>query len=216
MPHSYIFFDAEPTISAIPKKDLEMYKAAFADVIAKNPQVRTRAYATLAFKAGTRFMLHLHAEEAAIMQEFVRDLLHTDFGAHLKITYSLLGLTRPSPYNPRGTLREEEDPQRKYLIVYPFTKTIEWHQKPHEERGRIMRDHVAVGRKFNDSISQLLLYSYGVDDHEFIVSYQTDSLLNFQTLVMELRNTEGRGYTLRDTPIFTCTRKTIDEALEMI
>jgi chlorite dismutase len=79
-----------------------------------------------------------------------------------------------------------------------------------------MKDHVAVGRKFNESISQLLLYSYGIDDHEFIVSYQTDSLADFQTLVMELRATEGRGHTLRDTPIFTCTRQTIESALTMI
>jgi chlorite dismutase len=216
MPHSYIFFDSEPSIASLSKDDLRAYKDAFAALIANRPEVRTRAYATLAFKAGMRFMLHLHADEASTIQDFVRDLLHTDLGQHLKITYTLLGLRRPSPYNPKGTLSEEENPERKYLIVYPFTKTIGWHLLPKEERGRIMKDHVAVGRTFNESISQLLLYSYGIDDHEFIVSYQTDSLLDFQTLVMELRGTEGRGHTLRDTPIFTCTRQTIQKALEMI
>ena len=216
MTHSYIYFDIEPALRNISKDDLSAYKAAFADAVEKNAAVYARAYATLALKAGSRFMLHLRAEEASTIQNFVRDLLHTDLGRHLKITYTLLGLTRPSPYNPKNTEREEEDPARRYLIVYPFTKTISWHLLPKEERGRIMKDHVAVGRKFNESISQLLLYSYGIDDHEFIVSYQTDSLPDFQTLVMELRGTEGRGHTLRDTPIFTCTRQTIKDVLEMI
>ncbi len=216
MTHSYIFFDTEASIAGLSKSDFTAYKSAFADVISKNSDVYTRCYATLGLKAGSRFMLHLRAEEAATIQELVRDLMHTELGRHLKISYTLLGITRPSPYNPKNTMREEEDPGRKYLTLYPFTKTIGWHLLPKEERGRIMKDHVAVGRKFSESISQLLLYSYGIDDQEFIVSYQTDSLLGFQTLVMELRGTEGRGHTLSDTPIFTCTRQSISDALEMI
>ena len=216
MTHSYIFFDIDSALARVSGNDLEKYRAAFAALVGKRPEVYTRAYATLGFKAGARFMLHLRAQEASAIQDLVRDLLHTELGKYLKITYTLLGLTRASPYNPKGTVPEEEDPERTYLVVYPFTKTVSWHLLPKEERGRIMKDHVAVGRKFNESISQLLLYSYGVDDHEFIVSYQTDSLENFQTLVMELRNTEGRGYTLRDTPIFTCVRKSLPDALEMI
>lgn len=216
MTHSYIFFDSQPTIAGLSKSDFSAYKVAFADVAAKDTDVYVRSYATLGLKAGSRFMLHLRAKEASTIQMLVRDLMHADLGRHLKITYTLLGITRPSPYNPKNTMHEEEDPGRKYLTLYPFTKTIGWHLLPKEERGRIMKDHVAVGRKFNESISQLLLYSYGIDDHEFIVSYQSDSLLDFQTLVMELRGTEGRGHTLSDTPIFTCTRQSIQDALGMI
>src|ERR1700677_1349930 len=104
MPHSYIFFDTEPAIAGLSKTELESCKKDFVTMIESNAQVRTRAYSTLAFKAGMRFMLHLHADEASIIQDFVRDLLHTELGRHLKITYTLLGLRRPSPYNPKGTL----------------------------------------------------------------------------------------------------------------
>ncbi|HUO56420.1 MAG TPA: chlorite dismutase family protein [Candidatus Paceibacterota bacterium] len=216
MTHGYIFFDIEPSLKTLDLRDLEAIKSEFVALVEARADVYTRAYATLALKARTRFMLHLRADEAKTIQDFVNALMHTALGKHLSITYTLLGITRPSPYNPKGTERPEEDPARTYLIVYPFTKTIEWHLKPKEERSRIMKDHVGVGKKFNDNISQLLLYSYGVDDHEFIVSYQTESLIDFQTLVMELRNTEGRGYTLRDTPIFTCIRKSVAEALDFV
>ena len=73
-----------------------------------------------------------------------------------------------------------------------------------------------LAEKYSASIDQLLLYSYGVDDHEFVVSYETDSLQEFQTLVMELRGTEGRRYTLSDTPMFTCVRMTPKQALDML
>ncbi len=216
MTHSYLFLDTMPSIRELSPSDLDSYKREFEEVITNRPEIYVRSYATLALKVGSRFMLHLRAEDATTIQDLARELLHTRLGKHLVITYTLLGITRPSPYNPKGTESEEEDPGRTYLIVYPFTKTIEWHLLPKEERGRIMKDHVSVGKKFNDDISQLLLYSYGIDDHEFIVSYQTESLLHFQTLVMELRGTEGRGHTERDTPIFTCVRKTITEVLDFI
>ena len=143
-------------------------------------------------------------------------MLHTPLGKHLRVAHTLLGMTRSSQY--RSGPQKEADPEapHQYLVVYPFTKTIEWHLLPKEERQKMMTDHIAVGRKYSQRISQLLLYSYGIDDQEFIVSYQTDSLEEFQALVMELRATEGRRYTLSDTPIFTCIHMPLQEALEML
>jgi chlorite dismutase len=80
----------------------------------------------------------------------------------------------------------------------------------------MMKAHIDVGLKFSANISQLLLYSFGIDDHEFIVSYQMDTLEEFQTLVMELRGTEGRRYTKNDTPIFTCISMSLLDALSMV
>lgn len=61
------------------------------------------------------------------------------------------------------------------------------------------------------SIRQCLLYAYGVDNHEFIVSYETPTLPEFQDLVMELRGTEGRKYTANDLPIYTCIYKSPED-----
>ena len=76
----------------------------------------------------------------------------------------------------------------------------------------MMMEHVKVGRKYGN-IKQLLAYSFGIDDQEFIVAYETDDLIEFQDLVMELRETEARRYTLRDTPIITAIRGKPEEII---
>jgi chlorite dismutase len=212
--HSYLFFDIDPELSP---SLLAKGKKAFIACVKRTKNVRVEAYATLAFKSGTRFMLHVHGETPEVIQLLARDLLHTSLGSHLHITYTLFGMTRPSPYHPKGAPKASvaETPHR-YLVVYPFTKTIEWHLMPYEERRIIMKAHVDVGRRYSRTISQLLLYSYGVDDHEFIVSYQMDSLEEFQSLVMDMRATESRRHTKSDTPIFMGIHMPLTQALNML
>ena len=79
-----------------------------------------------------------------------------------------------------------------------------------------MKAHVEVGRKHSKKVSPRLLYSYGIDDHEFIVSYQMDDLGDFVQLVMDMRGTESRRHTKNDLPIFTCIHMPLTEALEML
>jgi chlorite dismutase len=216
--HSYIFFDIAPSVHALDAKTLQAHKSDFIKAIGSRPDVAVESFATVGFNPGNRFLLHLSSDEASDIQDLIVELLHTQLGRHLAIVYTLFGLKRPSQYAPPHAQEKEEKkaPERKYLIVYPFTKTKEWHAMPFDERRAMMKEHVGIGHTFNDSIEQLLLYGYGVDDHEFILSYETDDLLKFQTLVMELRATKGRVYTESDTPLFLATRATLSEALDTI
>ncbi len=215
--HSYIFFDIEASIELLQRTELINAKKAFVAHLAVAAHVRTHTYSTLGFKAGTRFALHINADTPEAIHIFLRDVLYTDLGKHLKITYTLFGMTRPSQYNPAHAPKEVAwDLSHKYLVVYPFTKTTEWHLMPYDERRTIMKAHVDVGRKFSDTIAQRLLYSYGVDDHEFIVSYLMDSLEEFQSLVMAMRETESRRYTKNDLPIYTCIHMPLAEVLDFL
>ena len=63
---------------------------------------------------------------------------------------------------------------------------------------------------------QVLLYSTGLDDQEFVVAYETDQLERHHQLVVALRSTEARRYTLRDTPIFTAIHRPLDDALALV
>jgi chlorite dismutase len=65
-------------------------------------------------------------------------------------------------------------------------------------------------------VQQLLAYSFGLDDQEFIVAYETDDLQAFHDLVYALRMTEGRKYTLRDTPILTGIHRPMREILSLL
>jgi chlorite dismutase len=215
--HSYLFFDIEQGLPKVSDARSKKIKKEFIMCASDARGIRTQAYATLAFKAGTRFMLHVNAETPEEIQRFVRDLLHTELGKRSKLSYSLFGLTRSSQYNPAHAPKEADwDLAHKYLVVYPFTKTIEWHLMPYDERRTIMKAHVEVGRKHSDKISQQLLYAYGIDDHEFIVSYYMDDLEAFQTLVMDMRGTESRRHTKNDLPIFMCVHMPLKDALDML
>ena len=71
-------------------------------------------------------------------------------------------------------------------------------------------DHAA--RVYED-ITQLLLYSTGLQDQEFVVVYETDDLVRFSSLVTELRSTAARPFTERDTPLHTAVHQSGLEAL---
>ena len=59
-------------------------------------------------------------------------------------------------------------------------------------------------------------YSFGLDDQEFVVAFETDEPRDFVDLVQELRETEASMYTLRDTPIFSCVAMSLPEVLNSL
>ena len=78
-----------------------------------------------------------------------------------------------------------------------------------------MADHIAVGRRY-PQITINTAYSFGLDDQEFVVSFEADEPGEFLDLVQELRGTESSAYTLRDTPIFTCVAMSVARALDAL
>jgi chlorite dismutase len=56
-------------------------------------------------------------------------------------------------------------------------------------------------------------YSFGLDDQEFVVAFETDNPADFLDLVQRLRTSESSSYTLRDTPTFTCISCSVERAL---
>jgi|SRR5579872_3328517 len=209
--HDYIFFSVDSSFYRLLEKKQKDLKKAFFNELKKEKRVIIYTYSTLGLKNNTFFLLWLQADTFEEIQNSINSLLHTQLGSYLTITYTFFGMTRPTQYS--SALSKHLDTGRKggaYLIIYPFTKTTAWHMLSFEERKALMEGHIAIGRKY-PQITQLVLYSYGVDDNEFIVSYETDDLLDFQSLVMELRSDPVRSFTQRDTPIFTCIYKSPEE-----
>ena len=132
-------------------------------------------------------------------------VLTNQYRVYLQTKESWWGMTRPSDY-ARGKSAQEIDPfedQRStYLIVYPFSKTVAWYKMGRDARQGMMNEHIRIGHQYPE-IKQLLLYSTGLQDQEFIVTYETEDLAQFSQLVTDLRSSEARLFTERDTPIFT-------------
>lgn len=170
------------------------------------------AYSLVGLRADAELGFWIAAGGVEPFQAAARCFLRTN----LELRASLWGTVRPSPYTGRsGTSVRVPGPRMRYLVVYPFTKTHEWYQLPAEQRRSLMLDHARVGHGF-EGIEQLLLYCTGIADWEFVVGYEQDDLERFSDLVMALRSTPARPYTLRDTPAFTGRHGSVEEILDEV
>ncbi|MCL0102023.1 chlorite dismutase family protein [Dehalococcoidia bacterium] len=199
------------------------HRQEFATVLAEfSDQMVIRSYSTVGTRADTDLALWTVAHELDQFRSLTAQLFSTGLGPFLDTTYSYLALTRKSVYiEKHAHLRQEAnrltiEPQgSKYLFVYPFVKTREWYLLPQEDRQSMMNTHIAVGHKY-PSIKINTSYSFGLDDQDFVLSFEGDEPADFLDLVMELRETQASKYTVRDTPIFTCTLMDIEDALKDI
>ncbi len=145
------------------------------------------------------------AEQPAVPAQFLEAFARatSPHRSWIRVNDTRWGFTKPSQYTKvRST--QEMDPfateRATYLTIYPFTKTSEWYQLSRDVRRDMMGEHIKVGKQYGE-IRQLLLYSTGLQDQEFVVVYEMDELLRFSDLVTELRSTAARPYTLSDAPL---------------
>lgn len=215
----YLFLRVDPLWRRRDEEERHRGREEFARVIhGAAPSLTTFAYSTLGLKVGAEVMLWWRTDAPECMQATLSALLRTGLGRYCDVAYSLWGLTRPSIYTKRRTTQEQalgEEQRMRYLIVYPFVKPIEWYLMSRDARQGMMNEHMRIGHEFED-VRQVLLYTTGLDDQEFIVAYETDTLERHQDLVIALRSTEARRYTLRDTPIFTAVHRSLDDALSLV
>ena len=192
---------------------------AFSAAMSRTEQRLTQhVYSTIGLRAEGDVLLWRMATRLEDVEQTAADLLSAGVGRWLTPSISMVGLTRPSQYVKRPTTQEQslfEGERSRYLVVYPFVKSTEWYLAPADERQEVMRGHMRVGHRY-PQVRQLLAYSFGLDDQEFIVAYETDDLVAFQDLVRELRETESRRSTVRDTPIITGIHRPVAEVLAML
>jgi chlorite dismutase len=181
-----------------------------------------RAFSTLGTRADADFMLWLVSERLEDFQELQAAVLQSTMGAHLDTAYSYLAMTRRSQYIDRHVHAEQEGRRtrvkptgRKYLFVYPMVKKRPWYRLSHEERQRAMDEHIRVGHEF-PRVKINTSYSFGLDDQEFVVAFETDYPADFLDLVERLRGGEASAYTERETPIFTCVAGSVDDVLGLL
>lgn len=216
--HHYLFFHLDRTLYGLPQKTVLRLKKEFVSIIKREKTCKITPYMLLGLKHEIAFMLLIQSPAPDAMQELVSILLKTRFGRFLSLVTTLFGIVGQSTYVKKHTRQEQAldlSVRLPYLIIYPFTKTKEWYMLPFEERKTMMMEHIRVGHG-HAHIRQLLLYAYGIDDHEFIVSYETPSLEDFQRLILDLRASKARLYTANDLPIYTCIHQPVDRMIEIL
>ena len=219
----YNFYRVDPLWRRLSQDERSEGKAEFAAVVEESADhLFTRSYSLVGLRGDADILLWQATDTLESLQEVATRLWSTGLGRYLSQPYSYLAMTHRSQYvgqhrhaGQEGTKARLQPGNARYLVVYPFVKTQEWYVLPQQERQRMMDDHIRIGHDY-PSVKINTTYSFGLDDQEFVVAFETDSPSDFLDLVMELRGSEGRLYTLRDTPIFTCIHRSIDETLESL
>lgn len=180
--------------------------------------VLTETYSLVGLRSDADLVLMRMAPSLERLEETAALLLRSGVGRWMSVARSFVGLVRPSRYVRKPGAQEQaitSGERAKYLVVYPFTKTHDWYRLSKDARQGMMNEHIRIGHEF-PQVRQLLTSSTGLDDQEFIVAYETDDLATFQDLVIALRETEARRFTLSDQPILTAIHRPLEDALRLL
>lgn len=220
---NFMFFRVDRAFRALPEDVKADAKRELAEIIARysGPMI-VLPYSTLGLKAGVDFMLWRIGFDIEPFQRMAADINKSMFGRYLEVPQSFLAMTKHSQYVDEHVHEAQEGrrlrivPGKKpFLFVYPFVKTRDWYLLPMSERQRIMNEHIAIGHKY-PRVKINTTYSFGLDDQDFVVAFEADAADEFLDLVQELRETESSKFTVRDTPMFTCRRSTMEEILDSL
>ena len=217
------FYKVEPSWRRLPEKERRQGKEEFITVVEEfTSQMFTRSFSMVGLRGDTDFLLWQACDTLETLQEMATRLWATGLGHYLHQPYSYLAMTRKSQYvgkhqhaGQEGIRLRLRPGNARYFVVYPFVKTRDWYLLPAEERQQMMNEHFGIGHKY-PSVKINTTYSFGLDDQEFVVAFETDIPSDFLDLVMELRGIEGSRYTLRDTPIFTGIHRSLQETLDSL
>lgn len=215
--HRLSVYKLDRTWRRLPAREKRDSKAEFAAVVNELSQgCPITAYSLVGTRADADLLLAQAAADIVTFHEVASRLNSTHLAGYLDQTYSYLAVRRRTQYrHGGGGPGDVKEDGHRYLIVYPMVKKREWYRLPQEERQEMMNDHFRVGHKY-PSVKINTTYSFGLDDQEFVVSFELDEPRDFVSLVMELREVPAGFYTETETPIFTALRMPVEEALESL
>ena len=206
----FAFYKVDPAWRGLPDEERAAARKELAELLVewreRIPMLRT--YSTVGMRGDADLMFWSAATTLEEIRDLETQIRATMLGRWLQTPHSFLAMTKRSQYedrlDPATRERLQVKPGRaKYLFVYPFVKTRAWYALPFEERQQMMDTHIEIGHRY-PRVKLNTTYSFGLDDQEFVVAFETDHPEDFLDLVMELRGTRASEFTLRDTPILSC------------
>ena len=221
---SFTFYKLDPAFRRLPQEERDNGMQEFIDVLEEydnSSDMILLCYSMVGLRGDVDIMTWRICYSLEEFQKMSTRLLQTGLGRYLHIPFTYLSMTKRSMYMYFINPEHEEDRthiipgKAKYLFIYPFVKTREWYLLTQFTRQGIMDEHIFIGNKF-PSVKLNTTYSFGIDDYEFVVAFESDSPDDFLDLVQELRETEGSRYVKEDTPIFTCVAMSIEDAVKSL
>jgi chlorite dismutase len=219
---NFTFYRARPEWRLLSDSDKDRCKEGFIHAVDEfRSRLLIHTYSTVGLRTNVDFMIWRIGYEIEPLQEMTSQLNGVEMSKYIEPAQSFLSMTKRSMYMDKDNPEHVEDRlhivpgKADYLFVYPFVKTREWYARSPDQRQEMMDEHIRIGMKYR-SVKLHTTYSFGLDDQEFVVAFETDHPADFLDLVQELRETKASSYTLRDTPMFTCRQRTLSECLDAL
>lgn len=220
---NFRFFKLDSAWRRLPDSERTRGKAEFREVAESYlDRMIILCYSVIGLRGDADFFLWRVSYRLEDFEEMSAQALNTGLGKYLTVPYSYLSMTRRSIYVEEHRHESQEGSrlyivpgQSKYIFVYPFIKTRAWYSLDKKARQEAMTEHIATGHKYQ-SVKINTTYSYGLDDQEFVLAFESDKPEDFLDLVMELRETKASAYTLKDVPSFTGIRHSLTETLDLL
>jgi len=220
---TFSFYRVLPEWRRLSRSERDEHGREFASVIGtwrESQDMTVLTYSTVGMRADCDLMLWRICYSVDCLQSMQKDLRATRLGGYVHMTHNFLGMTKRSQYvvghDEDGALRGQIRPGAyKYALVMPFTKTRAWYQLPFEQRQRVVHEFIRASRDY-PRVIQNTIYSFGLDDNEFVLAFESNHPEDFVDMAMDMRETENYMYVARDTPVFTCLQCTTEEMLERL
>ena len=214
---TFTFYKVDPKWRWLNEMGKDEASREFLELLnAARKKIKIRTYSTIGLRHDSEFMIWTMSPSLENIQVLASKIYTTILGKYIEPTSTYLSLTRKSFYSNQVKLGfETEEAPLQYAVVYPFIKSREWYLLPFEKRKEMMEEHIRVGRKYPE-IRLNTTYSFGIDDQDFMLAFETDNLSRFQSLIIDLRETQVSKYIIKDTPMIPCVLKNIEEIIKSL
>lgn len=215
---SFMFFRINPEYRKLSADRKLSLKAEFCKVYEQfRDEFLLFSYSLVGFDSKADLMFWRVGTSLDLVQDMTAKLYRTDLGNYLETADNYLSVTKKMMFVSGST----EDRchinagEKKYLFLYPWTKTREWFSLSADERDAFIAESFMVGVKF-PNIKIHLTHAFGFSDQEYILSFETDEPRDFLALAEELRISSADRFTLRGMPVYTCRQRPLNECLDAL
>jgi chlorite dismutase len=220
---SFMFYKLMPEFRRLSQDKQREMLGQFAEAVEANDRQKMilLTYSCVGTRPDVDLMFWRISFELEELQRFAATINRLPLAGYLTTPHSFLAQTKRSTYIDKVDPSHDESRtiirpgKYKYVFIYPFVKKREWYLLSKHTRQGIMDEHIEIGNKY-PSVRLNTTYSFGLDDQEFVVAFETEKPGDFLDLVQELRESEGSRYTERDTPIFTAVQTPIRELIRQL
>lgn len=215
---SYMFFRINPEWRKLDAETKRVFRTEFQNVYEEfNDDFLLFSYSLVGFDSKADLMFWRVGMSLDLIQEMTAKLYRTNLGNYLETADNYLSVTKRIMFvsNSAEDRFHVNAGEKKYLFIYPCSKSKEWYAIPDAERDVLIEESFMVGKKF-PNIRIHLTHAFGFSEQEYVISFETDEPRDFLALAEELRQSSASRFTVRGMPVYTCRQRPIDECLDAL